>query len=650
MNVLNNFVEMKVNKAFFINNLIHNSILKISHLFLFIVLLNQCLTGKDKVVQAWDTLPPGKYEPFAVAMVAKLYFGGEMEAYHARRQLTEKQFKKDKSKLGELILLNFDGIRYNNSGKQDSAKMCFERAVIMAESLNDSLNIAGNTIMLGNIEYHNANYLKAIEYWKKSLKHYNLQNDSIWIASGYSNIASAYLQLGYYQSSFAHFEKALNYFPESSKSEENYWITKANMAVAVNKMGGTDQALSILNTIPVLEHNDHVRLIVYLNKSNIHNIKENFDSFYFYLDSIELYLKTHNQYSYNYKEMKLEGLLNAGNIIEAEKLFEELKSDMLNNLINPVISLNTYLVYAELTGNVLFDIEKLNEIEKVLIENENMSRLVNVYGLKTIIFKQQNQFEKALHYALLKDSISTILHEEEVKTRFLDYAERYQNVLITKENVALKEDIVSTKTSLKRSKYFIFILVLSGLFLALLLALTFFNFLKTKKINKFEKSLLDKEKKRKETELEELKNKYIEQEKELNQTVAMLINVRQLENNFMNLLNNIDNAEDLRQVKKITNSQQIELKKFKEDHNSYLIEQTLRQKLKEFTDKLEKSFSEVSEKEKLIAGLIRSGFSTKDIANMLNRSEKNIENYRTSLRKKMGLTQDTVLNEFLKTI
>jgi hypothetical protein len=650
MNALNSFVEMNVNKTFLFNKLIHKSLVKYSQFFLFFILFNHCINGKDKVVQAWDTLPQGKYEPFAVSMIAKLYFDGEIVAYHEKRQLTEQQFKKDKSRLGELTLLNFDGIRYNNEGNQDSAKNCFIQAIDLAIELNDSLNFAANSIMLGNIHYMNAEYLKAIELWKKTLNFYNIERDSIWIGSGYSNIASAYLQLGYYQNSFSSFENALKYFPENSKTQENYWITKANMGVAVNKMGGPDQALSILNSIPVLQHNDHVRLIVYLNKANIHNIKENFDSFYHYIDSCELYIKSRSQYTYNYKNMKLEGLINSGNAKAAGELLEELKSDMLNDLVNPVISLSLYKAYAELTGIVLFDIDRLNEIEKAFLVNNNNNGLVDIYSLKSIHYKKENQFANALKYANLKDSLKDLIHQEELKTRFLDYAEKYQNVLITKENIALKDDIVFTKTSLKRSKIFIFILTLSGILLVTLLTLTILNFNKTKRINKFEKSLLDKEKKIKELELTELKNKYIEQEKELNQTVAMLINVRQLENNLMNLLNNINNAEDLRQVKKITNTQQIELKKFKEEHNSYLIEQTLRQKLKDFTDKLEKYFSEISEKEKLIAGLIRSGFSTKDIANMLNRSEKNIENYRTSLRKKMGLTQETVLNEFLKSI
>ena len=57
---------------------------------------------------------------------------------------------------------------------------------------------------------------------------------------------------------------------------------------------------------------------------------------------------------------------------------------------------------------------------------------------------------------------------------------------------------------------------------------------------------------------------------------------------------------------------------------------------------------ELTEKEKMVAGLIREGYMSKEIAGKLNISKKAVDYHRTNLRRKLGLNADDNLQNYLK--
>jgi DNA-binding CsgD family transcriptional regulator len=69
-----------------------------------------------------------------------------------------------------------------------------------------------------------------------------------------------------------------------------------------------------------------------------------------------------------------------------------------------------------------------------------------------------------------------------------------------------------------------------------------------------------------------------------------------------------------------------------------------------FFQKLEFLFPDLTEKEKRVASLVRLQLSSKQIAQQLTITPKSIDNYRTSLKKKMNIPKEQSLQEFLKNL
>jgi DNA-binding NarL/FixJ family response regulator len=71
---------------------------------------------------------------------------------------------------------------------------------------------------------------------------------------------------------------------------------------------------------------------------------------------------------------------------------------------------------------------------------------------------------------------------------------------------------------------------------------------------------------------------------------------------------------------------------------------------KHFIAKLVERFPQLSEQEKRLATLLRLGFSTKEIAGLMNISPKSAEISRHRLRKRLGLTREDNLIHYIKSL
>uniref|UniRef100_UPI003FEE5157 LuxR C-terminal-related transcriptional regulator n=1 Tax=Butyricimonas faecalis TaxID=2093856 RepID=UPI003FEE5157 len=71
---------------------------------------------------------------------------------------------------------------------------------------------------------------------------------------------------------------------------------------------------------------------------------------------------------------------------------------------------------------------------------------------------------------------------------------------------------------------------------------------------------------------------------------------------------------------------------------------------KNFITKLQERFPDITEQEKRLATLLRLGFSTKDIAGLMNISPKSVEIGRYRLRKKLELTREDNLIQYIKSL
>ena len=66
--------------------------------------------------------------------------------------------------------------------------------------------------------------------------------------------------------------------------------------------------------------------------------------------------------------------------------------------------------------------------------------------------------------------------------------------------------------------------------------------------------------------------------------------------------------------------------------------------------KISKRYPNLSATEKRVCAMLSSDFSTKEIASVLNCSDRSLNNTRSRIRKKLGIQEGANLSEFLKNI
>ncbi|MCM1532497.1 MAG: LuxR C-terminal-related transcriptional regulator [Bacteroides sp.] len=70
----------------------------------------------------------------------------------------------------------------------------------------------------------------------------------------------------------------------------------------------------------------------------------------------------------------------------------------------------------------------------------------------------------------------------------------------------------------------------------------------------------------------------------------------------------------------------------------------------EFLQKLSRDYPELSDSEKRICAMLLVGFTSKDIASVLNCTDRSLNNNRSKIRKKLGIPPEKTILEFLKTL
>ncbi len=135
--------------------------------------------------------------------------------------------------------------------------------------------------------------------------------------------------------------------------------------------------------------------------------------------------------------------------------------------------------------------------------------------------------------------------------------------------------------------------------------------------------------------------------KELSQKALNIASMKEFNKNILSEIKDdisgIENSNIQKTIKKLTNITRKE-KIWQE------FDDRLKDANSEFYKKILVDYSNLSTNEIRVAFLIRQNHTTKEIAEILQRSPKTIENSRSLLRKKMNLEQEVNLAKFLKSI
>jgi DNA-binding CsgD family transcriptional regulator len=612
------------------------------------VLLGQTEVA-DSLVAHFDTMSQGEYEYDAIGELDYFQNQNDSVNYQRLRSYLDNRFESESNGRGVRILMNFDAIHAIRAGNLTQAKTILKEAIQKCIEAQDTLGWASNKTMMGNVHYFENDYKEAIHHWSEAVQLNQALQDSMRMVRALSNMGAAYLNISYVQSAYEHFKKAIDLRPALAPKDDSYYISQINMAVCQISLKNYDAANAMLQAIEQdTALSKHVKLLLWLNKSEVAHCLMDYDSFESSMDSVEVYIDDQLQYKPVYLETRAIGYLKFGKPEQASQwmdlYYQEIgeqynEEDYVNLLINYADYLHHYK--DELLSDSLVD-----SWIALTDSSMNSSIRISLYQIKSDMNARDGNYKEAYDYLSRVDSLKDIQVDSAMYTTVLDYGELYRNHWLKGQNETLSTNLVEKEELLSRAQWMNLMAAIFILVTLISIVWVYLNWKKEQKLRTQLREVNTRERALKERELEQLKEELAQQEHELHQTATLLLKARKVEQDFLELIKkNKENLEN-KDYKKIMMIEG-EARNLSHIHDEFTMEQSLKKNLKPFLDRLSEQFSDLTNSEKMVCSLIRLGYKTKDIASLLNKSEKSIENFRSRARKKMNISSDTSLQEEL---
>jgi len=555
------------------------------------------------------------------------------------------------------------------------------------KSLNnsDSLFIAEKLKRLSNLNFQISNYITSIQNAKKSIYLFE-KNDEVYKSAlvkrnlgntlqvlfknnealKYFNASYNILKgedritmligMGAVHSQLNNLDKSIRYYNEATTLSKNLKINKYSyniyngMAIVYDKNKDTDKVIEMLaKALSVSEkQNNYLGQVVCLHNLGIQYLDDNNNKAKYYFEkAIKLFHKIDNEYmkaSVYSKYSKV--LLNLGSIEKASTTLD--KSEIIFNKIEntgrmPMI-LNIRANIELKKGNKLNAIDLLNSAldldvaERITgIRADNYLDLAKIYRDTN---NAQKSFEAFENYVRVTDSISSKIKIKEIevlKTKF-EVNELEQNLKLKEQDLS----ILSEKNKTSNYRNILLLLFSTGLIFFIykqqkLSKARRKTLLQEKKIISLNESLLKDKVKYTDTQITKYAIHIDERNKFLEQVKSQIKKIYNL-------------SSDKEQRTKITLLQifikdNISVRKEKINLDKEVTTTTER-----YIYNLEKKFLNLTEKEIIVCKLLSLNLSSKQIAEKMEISLQSVNNYRSSIRKKIKLDSGDNLKRFLKNL
>lgn len=424
-------------------------------------------------------------------------------------------------------------------------------------------------------------------------------------------LGNTYLELGDFDFAISEYEEIIPYF---SQNNDLYTlaITKLNYAEALFNDGKLRKANEVNNeaidSFKSLENNSLLSLAIsqkadILSRSNPKSKK--IDNLY--NEALELSIGLNSQYQLNILFKYLIFLKNNDFRSEFIDMFQKSKS--------------------------YFQTSSLSLEEKIEYS----------FLLKTF-YTYNNQIQEAFDISekiiSLKDSLS--IEELSLKAKELQIKYKMKNLQIDNRIITSKKEILERENRLnKQLMFFLLFLVIFG-FLVLVLVLR--TFAKSRKIQKLKLDQSSVTISKKSIQQKELSQNLIKKSIELDKLITHMNKITLLKKQLENILDqNKKNSDDeaiFMQLKVYVNSF---FNSYKElgDIDQFQME------IKKAVQDIKTKHPNLNERDIKVLKFIKMKFTSKEIAVLMDKSEKSIEYYRSQIRKKMDLKKEMILENYL---
>lgn len=559
-------------------------------------------------------------------------------------------FSEDMINLGEVLkidtIIGFGlerkAVTYSYMNKFDSSNVYFNKALKIYKQLNDYKKIAGIERNLGQDHNMIGNLDSAYYYYDLAEKNYSKASDMVGIADIYNSKSIVYLMKGYYNLALENALKAEKIYTDKKLSMD----LNQNRLVIASVYGEMKDTINAIDyhkkTLKFFENESQKRqyastlnLILALQLPNKEKNEEN-EKLIDELVEISSSLKDESLIG-DAQEKKAQFMLVNGNVNEAKTIFESL----LNK--NDSYSLAYVNMYLGETLILLKDytnaLEHLNT-SKIEADKNNLDALKpKIHRLMSLAYQAIGNFENGLkHYKIykkLEDNISST----EINNRFSELQTIYETEKKEAE-ITLQEKEIKTLNVQAENDKLIKTLYGIGMFSFLsIAALLYFGFKQRIKKNKIER----------EKQEEMYKQEIAFKKKELASQTLHLVQ----KNTFIQEL-----KENLEKIKKSPELFKVEFRRLvmllkkesAEDKDWEVFKSYFSEVHNNFDNKIKAIAKDITEKEIRLASFLRMNLSTKEIASMLNVLPDSVLKSKYRLKKKLELSKEDDLTQFLNTL
>ncbi|WP_422106822.1 helix-turn-helix transcriptional regulator [Winogradskyella sp.] len=486
----------------------------------------------------------------------------------------------------------------------DSAIKDYDRASELFLKGNDSI-FAADALFFGGQAATDANkFMQAIRKYEKASKLYEALGDDEYAILAGAELTSLYSNNGFVEKSIEERERLIKKATANRDFSSLVQLTGQNITAHYKLKDYEKMSASI-------------DLFLQLKDSLKNSVQ------YKYLDVFAL----------NYKLIHAS---ETGNIEDAkvylDTLLEKTQGDKVTNYLKTDVLVGK-AAYYELVNDqralipILEDLASIKSTDRLSAQTKARDKLADIY-------KSKRQFEKALRLKDVNAKIKDSIYNAQKTNAFLYYqsqfeAEQKQHELIAQDAKIKQLEAEQNLATNKRNT------LIAGVMSVFIIVVAFFYFRNRQKIKEqaYQNILLN--------------NKVATKTEEINELLTETIQHIKSKERIAENLQKLSNANEGITLKSII----ADLKASKADNAKLmLIKQNIEQANFEFIKKLKALHPELTKTDVEICSLIRIGLSRKEVANLRNTSMEAIKSSRFRLKKKLNLSAETSLDDYINTL
>ncbi len=577
-------------------------------LFLVQTVLTAQISQKDSLANLIDNTKGLKAKALLYSELAKQFEHQDIDSAIYYAQTGYRISKKENDPEGTAENVAALGDFYVIKNNLEEAKIHYTIAVENFKKIDRPFDVAQISLIIGNINLTQNNYIDALQLYQESLDSSTENNFDLLIPHLYNNLGTLYLQLEDYDDAQIYFEKAYNLYIEKG-DEYNAAQSLSNISDIKSSLGDYEEAVS-----------------GYLDVIRMFSISENWEDIAMAYNAIsEIYFASQDyKKAEDYHNLSMNTIENQSGKFKGPISYYQVR--IYSTAAKLLFKDNRFSESKQYAKNAL-QLAYANSYKKNIYENAKII---------SMIFDKENKLDSALaYYKIYIENSEAYQKEYDIKRiTQLKMQYKFDEILKRKE---IEE--IQNQEEYKRKELFYTGVIIISILAVIIMILLYLN-----QRSKTTKGLLKQ--KNLELEAEKLNQDIDYKKKELASNMMYLIEKNEFITTIARKLKDIkpsvkkDN-QDI--IQRIIN----ELRKNSSEKLWDEFEIRFKEVHSDFYDALNTTFPDLTPNEIKLCAFLRLNMTTKEISAITHQSIKSINMARFRLRKKINIDRDENLIVFL---